>query len=54
MKKIKNLIKNQTFLVDEPEKGEPMTTCMDVYKAKIQSDVILDKFKLIIVVIGDL
>ena len=27
---------------------------MDVYKAKIKSDGILDKFKLIIVVIGDL
>ena len=31
-----------------------MTPCMDVYKAKIQSDGSLDKLKLIIVVIGDL
>ena len=31
-----------------------MTTCMDVYKSKIHSDGILDKLKLIIVVIGDL
>ena len=31
-----------------------MTPCMDVYKAKIQSDVSLDKLRLIIVVRGDL
>ena len=36
------------------EKGEPVTPCMDVYKAKIQSDEILDKLKLRIAVIGDL
>ena len=29
-----------------------MTPCMDVYKAKIQSDGIIDKLKLIIVVRG--
>ena len=31
-----------------------MTTCMDVYKAKIKSDGSLEKLKYIIVVIGDL
>ena len=30
-----------------------MTPCMDVYKAKIQYDVIIDKLKLIIMVRGD-
>ena len=49
---IKNIINNRTFLVQEPEKGEPVTPCMDVYKAKIQSDGSLDKLKLRIVVIG--
>ena len=33
-KEIKNLINNQTFLVEYPKKGEPVTPCMDVYKAK--------------------
>ena len=33
-KDIKNLIKNQTFLVENPRKGEPVTPCMDVYKEK--------------------
>ena len=54
MKDINNLINNQTFLVQDPEKGEPVTPYMDVYKAKIQSDGSLDKLKLIIVVRGDL
>ena len=40
--------------MDEPEKGEPVTTCMDVYKANIQSDGGLQKLKLRIVVRGDL
>ena len=53
-KGIKNLINNKTFLVQDPEKGEPVTPCMDVYKAKIQSDGNLDHFKLSIVVRGDL
>ena len=44
---VDNLINNQTFLVQEPEKGEPITPCTDVYK-KIQYDVSLDKIKLII------
>ena len=34
--------------------GEPVTSCMEVYKAKIQSDGSLDKLKLRIVVRGDL
>ena len=51
MKKIYNLIKNQFFL-DKPEKGEPMAPCMNVYKAKIQSDVSIDELKLIMVVRG--
>ena len=54
MKDIKNLIKNQTFLVQYPEKGEPVTPCMDSYKAKIQYDGILDKLKLRILVRGNL
>ena len=29
-KKIKNLINNQNFLVQYPEKGETVTPCMDV------------------------
>ena len=53
-KDIKNLINNYNFLVQEPEKGEPLTPWMDVYKSKIQSDGILDKLKLRIVVRGDL
>ena len=49
---IENLINNQNFLVEEPEKGEPVAPCMDVYKAKIQSDGSLDKIKLRILVRG--
>ena len=33
---------------------EPVTTCMDVYKAKIKSDGSLDKLKLIIMVRVDI
>ena len=54
LKDIKDLIKNHTFLVEYPEKGETVTPCMDVYKAKIQSDGSLDKLKLRIVVRGNL
>ena len=54
LKEIKNLIKNQTFLIEDQNEGEPVTPCMDVYKVKIQSDVSLDKLKLRIVVRGDL
>ena len=38
--------------MDEPEKVEPKTPCMDVYKATIQSYGILDELKVIIVVRG--
>ena len=54
MKQIKNLINNQNYLAQYPEKDEPVTPCMDVYKVKIQSDVSINKIKLIIVVRGDL
>ena len=40
--------------MDDPEKSEPVTPFMDVYKAKIQYNGSLDKLKLIIVVRGDL
>ena len=40
--------------MDDPYKGDPVTPCMDFYKAKIQSDGSLDKLKLRIVVKGDL
>ena len=39
IKEINNLINNQTFLIEDQNEGEPATPCMDVYKAKIQSDV---------------
>ena len=51
---MKNIINNQTFLLQKPEKGEPLTTYMDFYKAKIQSDGSLDNLKLIIVVRGNI
>ena len=53
LKEIKILINNQTFMIEDPKDGEPVTPCMDVYKAKIQSDGILDKLKLRIVVRGN-
>ena len=45
LKEIKNLINNQTLMIEDPKDGEPVTPCMDVYKAKIQSDGSLDKLK---------
>ena len=54
LKEINNLIKTHTFLVNESEKGDSVTPCMDVYKANIKSDESLDKLKVIIVFIGDL
>ena len=51
-KYIKNVINNQNFLFQEPEKGEPVTPCMDVYKYKIQSDGSLDKLKFRILIRG--
>ena len=41
-------------MIEDPKDGEPVTPCIDVYKAKIQSDGSLDKLKLRIVVRGDL
>ena len=52
LKEINNLIDNQNFVVDDTEKREPVTPCMDVYKSKTQSDGSLDKLKLIILVRG--
>ena len=54
LKEIKNLINNQTFLVQDLEKGDPVTPCMDVKKPKIQYGGFLDKPKFRIVVRGDL
>ena len=54
LKEIKNLINNQTFLIEDPKDGESVTPCMDVYKANIQSNGSLDNLKLRIVVRGDL
>ena len=54
LKEIKNLTNNQTFMIEDPKDGEPVTPCMDIYKAKIQSDGSLYKLKLRIVVRGDL
>ena len=53
LKEINNLINNQTFLIEDQKEGEPVTPCMDVYKAKIQSDGSLEKLKLRIAVRGD-
>ena len=54
LNKINNLINNQTFLIEDQNEREPVTPCMDVYKAKIQSDGSLDKLKLRTIVRGDL
>ena len=54
LKEINNLIKNQTVLIEDQNEDEPVTPCMDVYKAKIQSDGSLDHLKLRIVVRVDL
>ena len=43
---IKNLINNQNTLIEYQNEGEPVTPCMDVYNAKIQSDGIIEKLKL--------
>ena len=39
--------------MDEPEKGEIVTACMDAHKAKILYDGSIDKLMLIILVRGD-
>ena len=54
LKEINILINNQTFLVEDPEKGEPVTPYMDVWKANVQFDGSLDKLKLRILVRGDI
>ena len=36
--------------MDYPEKGDPVTPCMDVYKENIQYDGSLDKLEFLIVV----
>ena len=43
---IKNQINNQTFLIEDQNEHEPVTPCMDVYKANIQSDGSIHKLKL--------
>ena len=40
--------------MEDPSKVDPVTPCIDLYKAKIKSDGNLDKLKLIITVKGDL
>ena len=35
LKEIKKLINTHTFLMDDTEKLDPVTQCMDVFKAKI-------------------
>ena len=54
MKEIKNLINNQTFIIDDPRNGYPVTPFVYVYKEKIQYDGSFDKLKLMILVGGDL
>ena len=54
LKEIKHLINNKNFLVNESEKGDPVSPCMNLHKSKIQSDGSIDKLKLIIVVRGDM
>ena len=41
-------------MIEDLKDGGPVTPCMDVYKAKIQSGGSLDKLKLIMLVRGDL
>ena len=49
-----NITNKKIFLVQDPDKGNPVTPCMDVYKEKIQSDGSLYNIKLIIVIIREL
>ena len=37
----------------DPDKGDPVTPCMDVYKGKIQSDGSIEKLKFKFLVRGD-
>ena len=50
----KKLINNRNFLMDDQQKGDLVTPCMNVYKTNIQYTGIIDKLKLIILVRGDL
>ena len=54
LKEIKWLINIQTFLMDNPDKGDPVILYMDFYKKNIQSNVSIYKLKLIILVRGNL
>ena len=54
LKEINSLINNQTFLIEDQNEYEAVTSYMDVYKAKIQSDGSHDNLKWRIVVRGDL
>ena len=45
LKEIKNLINNQTLLIEYPKDGKPVTPCMYICKAKIQYYGSLDKLK---------
>ena len=54
LKEVENLINNQNLFVQDPDKGKPVTSFIDVHKAKIQSDRSLDKLKFRIVVRVDL
>ena len=40
--------------MDDPEKGDPVIACTDVYKENIQSDGIFEKVRLRIVARGDM
>ena len=53
LKEIKNLIKNQTFLMNDPEKGDSVTPCMYVYKENTLSYGSLNKLKLRVLVRRD-
>ena len=54
LKEIKNIINNQHSQIGDQNEGEPVTPCMYVYNANIQSDGSIDKLKLRILVRGDL
>ena len=54
LEEIKNIINNQTFIVQDPEKGDPVTPYMGVYKDKTQFYGSLDNIKFIILVRGDI
>jgi hypothetical protein len=53
-KEFKTLVNNNTFVLDNPNKGENVTPIMETFKVKILSDGSLDKLKTRIVVRGDL